>query len=219
MGGNGQLRAASTDSRVLHWPGRVVTADDLRRTLDGHRELVLPARAIITPLADEQLRANGIRVTRQPGGEQPAWSARWGYAQDRLHSLVQSAVQALARDGVVLKELRPKDANSSSRWAWAVAECVASGECQGGVVFCEDAGLICCVVNKVAGLRAVPVASVAQAARATLTLGANLVAVEMPGRTYFEIRQIFRTLCLPGNIACPPGVACTLQELDGHAHR
>jgi hypothetical protein len=219
MDGNGQLRETSADGQVLRWPGRVVAAEDLRRALNGHRELVLPPRAIITPLADEQLRANGVRVTRQVGHEPPAAAARWGYAQDRPHSLIRSAVQALAREGVTLEELRPKEAASLCRWAWVVAECVAGGECQGGVVFCEDAGLLCCVANKVAGLRAVPVATVAQAARATLTLGANLVAVEMPGRTFFEIRQIFRTLCLPGNIVCPPGVACTLQELDSHAHR
>ena len=38
-----------------------------------------------------------------------------------------------------------------------------------------------------------PVATVAQAARATLTLGANLLVVEMPGRTFFEVRQMLRT--------------------------
>jgi ribose 5-phosphate isomerase RpiB len=87
------------------------------------------------------------------------------------------------------------------------------------VIFCSDAGLLCCVANKVAGLRAAPANTVAQAARATLSLGANLIAVEMPGRTFFEVRQIIRTCCLAAPPACPAGVACTLQELDGHAHR
>ena len=88
----------------------------------------------------------------------------------------------------------------------------------GGVVFCHDPGLVCCVANKVPGLRAAAVTTVAQAARATLTLGANLLAVEMPGRTYFEMRQILRLLC-DGRRPVRHGVACTLQELDGHAHR
>jgi hypothetical protein len=42
--------------------------------------------------------------------------------------------------------------------------------------------------------------------------------VEMPGRTFFEVRQILRTL-LGNGTTCPDGVACTLRELDGHAHR
>ena len=78
-------------------------------------------------------------------------------------------------------------------------------------------GLVCCVANKVPGLRAAAVTTVAQAARATHSLGANLLAVEMPGRTYFEVRQILRAVCGAG--ACPDTVAGTLRELDGHAHR
>ena len=103
-------------------------------------------------------------------------------------------------------------------WARTLAECVGRGDCRGGVVFCEDPGLVCCVANKVAGLRAVAVSTIGQAARATLTLNANLLAVEMPGRTYFEVRQILRTLCVSAR-ACPDAIACTLRELDGHAHR
>jgi ribose 5-phosphate isomerase RpiB len=125
---------------------------------------------------------------------------------------------AVEREGFALRELTAA-ADPVCRWARAVAECVARSECRGGVVFCADPGLVCCVANKVAGLRAVAVSTVGQAARATLSLGANLVAVEMPGRTFFEVRQILRTLCLCGEPACPPGVACTLQELEGHAHR
>jgi len=58
---------------------------------------------------------------------------------------------------------------------------------------------------------------VTQAARAVRTLAANLLAVEMPGRTFFEVRQILRICCAPA--VCPADLAGTLQELDGHAHR
>src|SRR5207237_10404188 len=134
-----------------------------------------------------------------------------GDAQDRPQPLVASAVQALQRDGMALKELHAQPNDLPCRWARAVAECVARGECQGGVIFCPDPGLVCCVANKLPGLRAVAVASVAQAAGATLHLGANLVGVEMPGRTFFEVRQILRTLCRAGMPTCPPGVACSLR--------
>jgi ribose 5-phosphate isomerase RpiB len=87
------------------------------------------------------------------------------------------------------------------------------------VVFCGDPGLVCCVANKVPGLRAAAAWTVTQAARAALALGANLVAVEMPGRTFFEVRQILRALCAGGGSGCPGDVARTLGELDGHAHR
>ncbi len=220
MNGNGQPRDGAPADHVLRWSGRVVAADELRRSLNGHRELLVSPQVVITPLALEQLRERGVEVRRQSEPAKPAAPLPvWGFAQDRPHPTVASAVQALRREGLAWKEMPCADGGPECRWARALAECVARGECKGGVVFCQDPGLVCCVANKVSGLRAAPVATVAQAGRAVLTLGPNLLAVEMPGRTFFEIRQILRVLCGSAAPACPPGVACTLQELDGHAHR
>jgi hypothetical protein len=142
-------------------------------------------------------------------------TAAWGIAQDRPYPMVQMALQALARESAPVRELPACDGPGCD-WAKSVAECVARGDCCGGVVFCEDPGLVCCVANKVPGLRAAAVGTVAQATRATRTLGVNLLAVEMPGRTYFEVRQILRTLSQP---VCPDDIATVLRGLDGHAHR
>jgi hypothetical protein len=176
------------------------------------------------------MNINGT-AQKNGNGQAPAWSRRvlsvpkhdsirktWVIGQDRPHPMVSSALLALAREGLAFREFPPEVNQLPCRWAKAVAECLARGECAGGVLFCDDPGLVCCVANKVSGLRAAPVATIAQAARASLSLAANLLVVEMPGRTFFEIRQILRLLA--GNArACPDGVACTLQELDGHAHR
>lgn len=215
MNGNGRS-AVAYDGQSLAWPRRVLSLDDLRRNLNGHRELLLNRDTVVTPLAEEELRTNGVRIARQ----QPAVStpgATWGHGQDRPYPMVQSAIQALAREGLALRQW-PEMRSLPCRWALEVAECVASGGCAGGVLFCSDPGLACCVANKVPGLRAVPVCTVQQAARATLGLAANLLVVEMPGRTFFEVRQILRTL-IDGSRRCPDGVACTLTELDGYAHR
>jgi hypothetical protein len=218
----GQLLKGSANGQALDWSSRVVAVEDLRRQLNGHRELIVPRWTIITPLAAEQLRADGIQVTRQDveaTPSRPVAEKTWGFTQERPHPMVASAVQALRREGLGLRELEPRGERLPCRWARAVAECVARGECHGGILFCQDPGLVCCVANKVAGLRAVPVHTVGEAARATLSLGANLAAVEMPGRTFFEVRQILRIFCQPGAAACPEGVGCTLREMDGHAHR
>jgi hypothetical protein len=219
MSRDGAIPEASSADQVLTWPGRVVSSEELRCSLNGHRALLVSPRTVITPLALEELRARQVEIRRREPEPRPASQSLWGYAQDRPHPLVQSAVRAVQRDGLVLKELAACNGEPACRWARAVAECVARGECQGGVIFCQDPALACCVANKVAGLRAAAVTTVDQSGRAVLALGPNLVAVEMPGRTFFEIRQILRTLCVPGAARCPPGVACTLKELDGHAHR
>src|ERR1700738_913358 len=108
--------------------------------------------------------------------------------------MVGSVLQSLAREGVGLEEI-PTNADAlPCRWAAAIAAYVAKGESKGVLVFCVDAGLICCVANKVPGVRAVTVASAAQARRATASLGANVVAIETSGRTFHEVRQILQTL-------------------------
>lgn len=202
----------------LLWQGRVLADDLLRRNLNGQRRVLIAPGTVVTPLAVEHLRSRGIELEVQPQEKQIA-AVSWGCAQDRGYAVVQSALQALRRDDVLIRALPVVVDEQLARWARSIGDCVAQGECCGGVVFCDDPGLVCCVANKVPGLRAVAVTTVAQAARATLTLAANLLAVEMPGRTFFEVRQILRQFCAGGQRACPEGVSGTLKELDGHAHR
>jgi ribose 5-phosphate isomerase RpiB len=215
MSGNGQLGQERQDGQVLHWSARVLSADDLRRSLNGHRELHVGPATIVTPLALDELRRHGVRLSRQTEAVETKQDAQWGYAQEHPQPLVGSVMLALEREGLRFKSLG-SSAKDSGTWARAVAECVARGECQAGVVFCSDPGLVCCVANKVKGVRAAAVLNVLQAGRAVTSIGANLLAVEMPGRTFFELRQIVRCLARPST--CPAGVACTLQELE-NAHR
>ena len=60
------------------------------------------------------------------------------YAQDRPHPLVASAVQAIQREGLVLREFTQPGTELLCRWARALAQCVARGECSGGVIFCQE---------------------------------------------------------------------------------
>jgi hypothetical protein len=197
----------------------VLSAEDVKRSVNGHREVIVGPQAVVTPLAADQLRMNGVRISRQQAEEKPAAKVTWGYVLDKANPLATSAVRSLERDGLTLKELQGKNEGPVCRWAKAVAECVAQGGCIGCVVFCEDSGLVCCVANKLAGLRAAAIASTPQAARAVMTFGPNLVAIEMSGRTFFELRQILKTICGVDRPLCPDDSALTLQELDGHAHR
>lgn len=201
----------TNDAAILCWPGRLLSADDLRRHLAGQKEIVVGPRTIVTPLAADELRGKGVRLRRDEitGGNGKAVGAQWGYAEETPDALVDAAIAALRREGIVLTAL---PGTTPPEWARTVAK-----EPGGGIVFCSDAALVCCVANKLKGLRAAAVSNVKQAAQARRTLGANFLAVELPGPTLFELRQIIRTAVRPA--VCPADVAKLLGELDGNAHR
>lgn len=214
--GNGQPGVNGKDGKALLWTGRVLSAEDLR-DLNGHAEVLLSPRTVVTPMALDQLRAQGVRIVRRadetPG--QSTGSSDWGIAQEKPDALVTSAIRSLEREGVRFKTIAASG-DSPCRWGRALADCVARGDCCGGVGFAADPGLISCIANKVKGLRAAAVCSVPQAKRAIAALAANLIVVEMPGRTLFEIKQILKCVCAGG--ACPPETIAILRELED-AHR
>ena len=143
----------------------------------------------------------------------------WGWAiEGKPSAMLQAALRTIQRNGTRPQELPACDGPACD-WVRRVAECLHNGTCQVAVLFCDDPGLACCVANKVPGVRAAAVWTVGQANRALARLGANLLVVETAGRTFYECKELLR-LCgdgAPGR--CPPGVACVLEELDGHAHR
>jgi hypothetical protein len=145
--------------------------------------------------------------------------ATWGVAvEGRPAPMLQVALGAACRNGSA-PQLLPSCNGEACSWVREVAQCLQTGQCRTAVLFCQDAQIACCVANKVAGVRAAAVWTVTQAHRAVEQLGANLLVVEMAGRTFFEFKEMLR-LCHNGTgPACPARVACVLQELDGHAHR
>jgi ribose 5-phosphate isomerase RpiB len=140
----------------------------------------------------------------------PPAGPTWGLGQDRPFAWVAAAVRGLQREGLRLQETPAADV---VEWATDAAERLLSGEWHGAVLFCDAPELAACVANKSPGVRAASVTTVLQAARATLTLGANLLTVEMPGRTFFEVRQIMRVL-FTSRLGCPEAVARVIEGAD-----
>lgn len=216
MGVTGQNGHAET----LEWAGKLLSAEDVRHHLNGHRSLIVGRRTIVTPLAIDELRARGIRLDRQESSSLASSAdrsaAKVGYAQDQRDTLVNAAVQALQRDGITLQPM-PDFAGNLAAWIETLTENIAANRCRCCVVFCGSAALVACLANKIAGIRAATAASVREADKAMRTLGANLLSIELPGPTYFEVRQILKSACTK-TAACPPPLVQVFQEME-HAHR
>ncbi|MBX9677224.1 MAG: RpiB/LacA/LacB family sugar-phosphate isomerase [Gemmataceae bacterium] len=212
MNGSSDQRSAT-----LCWPGKVLSEDDLRRHLSSQREILLAPTTIVTPLAIDFLRARKIAVRRdvvKTVEAEPVQAGTWGWADEASSGIVAAAVQALIREGVHLTAL--SKITDPIAWSRETANAIEAERIAGAVAFCGDPELVVCVANKMSGIRAAAVTGVRQATRVRQKLGANLLAVEMPGRTVFEVRQILKQ-AVGGQ--CPEPLARVLQELDGHAHR
>lgn len=198
---------------VLCWPKRLLSADDLRRHLTSQRELSLLPRTVVTPLAADELRAKGVRITWQlPQAKEAApTKAAWIYAQEKQDAMIVAAIRALQHDGIALTPF--EISGSPATWVQAIQAAQL-----GGIVFCGDPATVCCIANKIAGIRGAAVLTVAQVARAKKNLGANLFAIESPGPTFFQVRQMLKTI-VADKPNCPEDIANVLKELDGHAHR
>ncbi|HEV2948393.1 MAG TPA: hypothetical protein VGX70_13530 [Gemmataceae bacterium] len=226
----GRNHDATKAGDVLRWSGRIVTAEGLRQSLNGERELIVSSRTVITPSAVDHLKAKGVMVVRedqnaQPGAkEERVTKSFWGYLTERPDSVVGNVVQALKRDGVDLQEISITPECSarvtleSEIFACGLARqaagIVASGACRGVVVFSLDPGLTCCIANKVKGIRAVAMGSANQAQRSVKGLGANVFALELGKATFFEMRQILRSVC-NSPTSRSQVVAQVIQELEG----
>ena len=213
------MNGMSQDSTViLCWPKRLLSADDLRVHLTSQRELLLLPRTVITPLAADELKAKGVRIRWQvPTAQDKAAPKQdiWCYAREKHDAMISAAIKAMERDGNTLTPLDVTAASGS--WTRKVAEMILASYL-GGIAFCSDPASVCCVANKIAGMRAAPVVNTAQVVRAKKNLGANLFAIEVPGPTFFEVRQMLRAI-VTGGARCPKEIANVLKELDGNAHR
>jgi hypothetical protein len=202
-----------TSTSVLCWPKRLLTADDLRRHLTSQRELQVMPRTVITPLAADELRAKGVRVLWQKSSTGESKASRWFYAQEKHDANIAGVIQALERDGVILT---PFEVNGKT-WIIAFAQKIVEAKA-GGIALVSETASVVCIANKVAGIRAASVANAMEHARISEALGANLVAIDASGKTFFELRALLKAIAgtTPN---CPETLAAILQELDGHAHR
>jgi ribose 5-phosphate isomerase RpiB len=203
---------------TLDWPGKVLTADDLRRQLRGQRQVRVAPRTLVTPLALDELRDRGVTLIRDDSEpRQSRKAASWIAALEREEPSVRAALAATARDGISVAASMVDSANRPA-WYRSLGLAIREKQSTGCLVFCASAAEVVCAANRVAGLRAAAVATATQAKKALARIGANMLAVEMPGPTFFEVRQIVKTAAAT-TPACPDDVAKVLQELDGHAHR
>ncbi|MFQ3650075.1 MAG: hypothetical protein SNJ75_07055 [Gemmataceae bacterium] len=143
-------------------------------------------------------------------------SARWSVWYDRAYPFLPAVAQTLLREGFAIRFHQVH--GSPFEWTREIAQSVSLNHLSGGVVFTCVPHVVSCIANKIAGIRAAMVSSIFQLNSATLELQPNFIVVEMPGRTFFEMKQFVRSFLIP-TPSLSPELAHLFQELEHHAHR
>ncbi len=126
-------------------------------------------------------------------------------------------MSALRKDGLVIEDWGSAGTTEPGRWFATIARRLAAARDHRCVLFCQDPALACCIANRVPGVRAAA-GGTAAARRAVVSIAVNLFAVAVPGPTFFELRQILRTMG-DAERAVPASVTEVIAELERHADR
>jgi hypothetical protein len=213
--------SAITDAQptVLAWTSRVLTEADFRRAWQGESTVEIARDTIVTPLAREHLRDRGVALTWRAEAVSKRATTGWSVAIEAQDSRALGVLRALAGEGRSQNLIEGPGKSTRSQWYRSLAETVSDSDVRGMLVFCSDPAVCVCIAAKVDGVRPALAITPAQTAKILITLGCNFAALETTGRTFYELRQITRTVCDSGRPEAPPEVAEVLKEQDGRAHR
>jgi ribose 5-phosphate isomerase RpiB len=173
--------------------------------------LIVSDKVVLTPCARDEIKRLGVSLVRRVAKKETSI----GYGSDGLYPQVATVVLALGNEGFTLKALQMQQGIGSMLLGKNAGEMVASGVMKSAVLFCREPEAAACAANKLVGIRAAAVNNMMQAKRVCASLGANMMVVEMPGRTYFEIRQVI--LLMMNTKGCPEGSQTILERLDARS--
>ena len=179
---------------------RVVTLESIAGRLQGAKQLMVPARALVTPSVRDELRRKGVALVRG--------SAATGVRKELVRVVLvvgrtshdpAAAVQMLSREGI---DVQTETADCMIAAADKLAAAVASGQAL-GLLWTRHVAVGLCLANRHAGVRAILASGVSATAAAVSAVGANVLVVDPAAGTAYEKKQVLRDFCLGGIRECP----------------
>ena len=195
-----KVQARSALPGVLTISARVVTLGELEGKLEGIRELVVPAGAVITPAARDLLRLKQIDVSYAvpaKAAAKPRLALVVGIAETKYDAT--NLIQAVVREGTVVERLAQTGLVQVVR---ELGDEAAMGGKLGLLLTSETAAALC-LANRRPGVRAVAATSVAATLRAVRKVGANVLAIDPAGRGAFEMQRVVSQFVAGAPYACP----------------
>jgi ribose 5-phosphate isomerase RpiB len=196
------------DATQLQLSDRTITLELVAGRLDGVREMLVPAGAVVTPAVRDELQRRQIVLRK--GGDQAAGAAvRIGF----VLGLVGDADSSGAAAAAVQAEAGAADRIQNPCVLEVVRQVMQAISAQTGigVVLTDRPAVALCLANRRTGIRAawgVNAASVREAAR---QIGANLLVLDPTRPSVHELRSMIREF-LGGRHDCPAAYRRALGE-------
>ena len=178
----------------------VITADLLQSRLNGAQRVRVGLRAILTPSARDLLRARNVELIREAGGSTAGGATgkpavRWQALVSRTRTQAEAVIENLQATGVAWELHLTGLPHEAARQA---ASALCRGEAAGVVVFAEHADVVACLANRNPAVRAASVATAQHTTGVRQHLGANLLAINPVGRSFFELRTMLNAFTAAG---------------------
>lgn len=171
----------------------VITADMLESAVRPGQTLRIGRTSILTPSARDWLQSKRTTWSRQDkaaaNGGGSSNRAKWQIILQTVTPTVRALHEGLKRlsDGWKI-ELVGQPAEASSM----ATHLISTSECDGVVIFTEQAELVACRANRNERVRAAVMQSSKQWEQVIRTLSANVVCISPIGRTFVELRNLLR---------------------------
>lgn len=196
----------------------VVTAMLLDDLLRVGAEIVLQKGSLITPAARDWLKEHTVPVTWLEPTEDK--SASLAAVMDPTLPEMRTMRPLLERIAGAVEVIEPAPGRDGAALAMRqLCGMIRRREVAKGVVFAQDGAVPACVANKHAGVRAALGANTAMVEEACRELGINVLVIEYPTQTPFQMKEmIARLMAAPA--AARKEVAAmieTIEQGDGRA--
>ncbi|MCY2949900.1 MAG: hypothetical protein ACOYNP_11340 [Gemmataceae bacterium] len=171
--------------------GRVLAAEHLPRRLVGVTRVIVRPGTIVTPLAREDLSQRGISISHNvsvaSSNDVSTYAGQLWIGKDRDYPFLGLGLRMAgsAPENTLAQSDPAALAAEAARWRQENAAGAS-------VIFTCLPEMVAYEAGRLSGIPAAAVSAVHQAVRALATMQRPILAVEMPGRTPFEIRQILR---------------------------
>jgi hypothetical protein len=171
----------------------VITALLLEDWYRQGQAIRLPGDALLTPAARDWIKEHPVPVEWADESDSPA---------GKLVAVLDPAVTELRlmrsmldRDGGLVEVIEPGPGYAGVIGATRqLCDRLLQNKAAHGVLFVQDAALPLCIANKHAGVRAAMAVSVPFVEEAARSLGINVLILEYPGLTTYQMKQMVNRL-------------------------